>query len=381
MVDFDFHLPTKILLGKNKEQLIGKELKNNGIKKVLLVYGKGSIKKSGLYDIVINSLKKEQIEWIEFSGVSSNPLLSHAYKGIKTAKQNKVDGILAVGGGSVIDESKPIAVGAKTDDDIWDYYTGKDAKDALPIFTVVTLAASCSYMNHIGVITHDEKKIKTSMKSKLTIPKISIINPELFFTLPSDYIAYNAVDTISHVFEPYFTQKQGSELQDGIMESIIRSTIDTTDKILTNHKDYNAWTESIWDSSLAHSGLAIIGVSGHSYPNHMCEHSISALYNIPHGAGLSIIIPAWMKWYKSKNIDRFKKFANKIFNINDADQGITKLENWFKKIKSPTKLSEVDIHENDLNKIKDNIMILAKLWGLDKDYFEEDILQILKNSL
>lgn len=381
MVDFDFHLPVKILFGKNKEKLIGQQIKSYGIKKVLFLYGKGSIKRSGLYDIVIDSLKKENIEWVEYDGVSSNPFLSHAYKGIKLAKENNVEAVLAVGGGSVIDEAKPIAVGAKTTDDIWDYYIGKTTNDALPIFSIVTLAASCSYMNNVGVITHDEKKIKTSIKLDVAIPKVSIIDPELFFTLTPDYIAYSGVDTLSHVIEPYFTQKDGSELQNGIMESIIKSTIDTTNKILKNHKDYNAWSENIWASSMAHNKLAIIGVSGHSYPNHMIEHSLSALYNIPHGAGLSIVIPAWMKWYKTKNINKIEQFANKIFDIKDADQGISFLENWFKEIKSPIRLSEVNIEENELNAIADNIMQIAKLWGMDKDYNKEIILEILKISL
>ena len=381
MVDFDFHLPTKLLFGKNKEILIGKELKNYGIKKVLFLYGKDSIKKSGLYDIVIDSLKKENIDWVEFSGVSSNPLLSHAYQGIKIAKENNVEAILGVGGGSVIDESKTIAVGAKTNNDIWDYYTGKEVTIALPIFTIVTISASCSYINTVSVITHDEKKLKTPMKSKFTYPKVSIINPELSYTISSDYIAYSGVDIMSHVIEPYFTQKEGSELQDGIMESIIRATINTTNKLLKNHKDYNAWSENIWASTLAHSGLATIGVGGNNYPNHLIEHCLSALYNIPHGAGLSIIIPAWMKWYITKNIDRFEKFAEKIFNIKDAEQGISKLENWFQEIKSPTRLSQVNIKKDELYSIKDNIMALAKLWKIYEEYDEKIILDILEKAI
>lgn len=381
MIDFDYQIPTKILFGRDKEKLIGKEIKAYDIKKVLLLYGKGSIKKNGLYDIVIDCLKKENIEWIDYSGVSSNPLLSHAKEGIKIAKENNVDAILAVGGGSVIDESKGIAVGAKIKDDIWNYYLGKEAIESLPIFAIVTLAASCSYFNHISVLTYDEEKIKTSMKSKLIYPKVSIINPELFYSVNKDYIAYSGVDTLSHIIEPYFTQKDGSELQNGIMESIIRSTINTTNNLLKNNKDYNSWSENIWASSLAHSGLASIGVGGHSYPNHMFEHSISALYNIPHGAGLSIVIPAWMKWYKAKNIKKIEIFSKKIFGLSGADEGIKALENWFEKINSPTKLSQVNIKESGFNKLTDNIYSLAKLWKLDNEYNKEIILSVLKSAL
>ncbi len=378
MIDFDYQIPTKILFGREKEKLIGKEIKAYGIKKVLFLYGKDSIKKSGLYDRVIDCLKNDGIKWIEYSGVSSNPLLSHAKEGIKIAKENKVEAVLAVGGGSVIDESKGIAVGAKINDDIWNYYIGKEAIDALPIFAVVTLAASCSYFNHISVLTHDQEKIKTSMKSKLTYPKVSIINPEFFYSVKKEYIAYNGVDTLSHVIEPYFTQKEGSELQDGIMESIIRSIINTTDNLLKNSKDYNSWSENIWASSLAHSGLASIGVGGNSYPNHMFEHSISALYNVPHGAGLSIVIPAWMKWYKPQNIKRFEIFSRKIFGLTGADDGIKALEDWFEKINSPIRLSQVNIKENDFDKLADNIYSLAKLWKLDNQFDKEKILSVLK---
>ncbi len=378
MIDFDYQIPTKILFGREKEKLIGKEIKAYGIKKVLFLYGKDSIKKSGLYDRVIDCLKNDGIKWIEYSGVSSNPLLSHAKEGIKIAKENKVEAVLAVGGGSVIDESKGIAVGAKINDDIWNYYIGKEAIDALPIFAVVTLAASCSYFNHISVLTHDQEKIKTSMKSKLTYPKVSIINPEFFYPVKKEYIAYSGVDTLSHVIEPYFTQKEGSELQDGIMESIIRSIINTTDNLLKNSKDYNSWSENIWASSLAHSGLASIGVGGNSYPNHMFEHSISALYNVPHGAGLSIVIPAWMKWYKPQNIKRFEIFSRKIFGLTGADDGIKALEDWFEKINSPIRLSQVNIKENDFDKLADNIYSLAKLWKLDNQFDKEKILSVLK---
>lgn len=381
MIDFDYQIPTKILFGKEKEKLIGKEIKVYGIKKILFIYGKDSIKKSGLYDKVIDCLKNEGIKWIEYNGVSSNPILSHAKEGIKIAKENNVDAILAVGGGSVIDEAKCIAVGVKINDDIWDYYKGKEVIDTLSIFAIVTLAASCSYFNHISVLTHDEEKIKTSMKSKLIYPKVSIINPELFYSINKDYIAYSGVDTISHVIEPYFTQKDGSDLQDGIMESIIKSTIDTTNNLLKNNKDYNSWSENIWASSLAHSGLASIGVGGHSYPNHMFEHSISALYNVPHGAGLSIVIPAWMKWFKSKNIERFEKFSKRIFGLSSADDGIKALEKWFEKINSPTRLSQVNIKESIFNDLADNIYSLSKLWKLDNQYDKEIILSVLKLAL
>ena len=212
MTDFNFHLPVKILFGKDKEKQIGAELKSAGVNSVLLLYGGGSIKRSGLYDIVISSLNENSIKYIEYGGVSSNPLLSHAYKGIDLARETASEAVLAVGGGSVIDESKAIAAGSKTDTDVWEYYTGKDITDALPVFSIVTMAASCSYMNHIGVITHDEKKIKTSIKSKHVIPRVSIINPEYFYTISPDYLAYSSVDTISHVIEPYFTQRDGTEL-------------------------------------------------------------------------------------------------------------------------------------------------------------------------
>ena len=378
MYDFVFHNPTKIIFGRGRETLIGQELKDAGIAKVLLVYGRQSIKKSGLFDTVADSLGKAGITYTEHGGVVSNPVLSHTRQGIELAGKNKVEAILAVGGGSVLDEAKAIAVGATVDDDIWEYFTGKEVQSALPVFTVLTLAATGSEMNGNAVVTNEETKQKYNIGSPHVYPKVSILNPELTCTVPLDYTAYGAVDAIAHVIEAYFTKKPGTRLQDRLVESIIKTVIETTDIIMKDPPNYEARSELMWTATLALNGLTTAGVGTYNFPNHMLEHSLSALYNIPHGAGLSIVIPAWMKWYSEKNQEQFQRFSKKIFELEGEQAGIEALEKWFAKIGSPVRLVEVDIPAEDIDKIADNAHALATLWGIGGIYTKEVIAGILR---
>lgn len=377
MVDFNFQNPTRIIFGKGMEKEIGHILTEYKIKKVLFLYGGGSIKRSGLFKRVMERLAAENISVVEFGGVSSNPILDHAREAIQLAKTNYVDAILPVGGGSVIDEAKAVAVGAKTERDIWEFYTGTPVKDALPIFTIVTLAAACSHMNFISVLTNKETKVKTSMKSPCTYPKVSIMNPELTYSVPVKYKVYSAVDTISHAIEPYFTRTYGTGLQDGILESVINATIDSTKKILNDPEHYNAHAEYMWAATVAHNGFGNIGIGGFSYPNHMFEHPLSAIYDIPHGAGLSIVMPAWMKWYVKKIPHQFVRFAKKVFQLEKPEDGINALENWFVHIGAPTRLKDVGINPADIPMITEHIYNLGRLWGIADKYPEKVIAEIL----
>ncbi len=381
MKDFSYYNPTKIEFGRGKEKEIGRYIKEAGITKVLFVYGMQSIKKSGLYDETIISLKKYGVEYVELNNVVSNPLLSRVNDGIKLARETKIQAILGVGGGSVADTIKAIAVGVKYEGDVWDFFSNKAViKDALPVFTVMTLAATASEMNGNSVITHDETKEKFSIASVLVNPVVSVINPELMATVSKDYLAYSAVDAIAHVIEMYFTATYHSDFNSRLVESIIKSMMSTTEILLKNPDDYNARGEFAWIATQALNGLTPTGTEGGTFPNHMIEHALSALYNVPHGAGLSVVIPAWMKWHKNQNINQYQRFAREIFNLESADEGIYALEAWFKKIGSPVTLEALNVPKEDINAIAKNAYHIATVWGYSKDYAENDIIEILKKA-
>ncbi len=381
MNNFTYYNPTKIEFGKEKEKNIGEYLEQSGIKKVLLVYGGGSIKKNGLYSRIIDSLDKNNIEYEELSGVVSNPLLSKANEGIKLAKDHKVEAILGVGGGSVADSAKAIAAGAKYDGDVWDFFINKaQIKEALPVFTVMTLSATASEMNGNSVIINDETKQKYSIASVLLNPVVSVINPELMSTVSKEYLAYSAVDVISHCIEIYFTASTHPHFNSRIVEAIIKTVIETTEILLENPNDYDARAEFAWAAVQGLNGLTPAGTEGGSFPNHMIEHSLSALYNVAHGAGLAVVIPAWMKWYKEQNISQFKRFGKEIFNNDDENAGIENLENWFTKIGAPTTLEEAAIPRDGIEALAINANALANVWGMGELYSKETIIEILEKA-
>lgn len=381
MNNFTYYNPTKIEFGKNKENKIGKYLEQSGIKKVLLVYGGGSIKKNGLYNKIIGSLNKHDIEFEELSEVVSNPLLSKVNEGIKLAKENKITAILGVGGGSVADSAKAIAAGAKYDGDVWDFFINKaQISEALPVFTVMTLSATASEMNGNSVIINDNTKQKYSIASVLLNPVISVINPELMTTISKEYLAYSAVDVISHCIEVYFTARNHPHFNSRIVESIIKTVMEATEILLENPNDYDARAEFAWAAIQGLNGLTPAGTLGGSFPNHMIEHSLSALFNVPHGAGLSVVIPAWMKWYKEQNIVQFQRFAKEIFNNDDENVGIEKLEEWFAKIKAPVTLQELNIPRQSIEDLAINANELANIWGFGELYSKETIIEILEKA-
>jgi alcohol dehydrogenase YqhD (iron-dependent ADH family) len=384
MQNFIFENPTKIIFGKGQIGKTGREIAKFG-KKVLMVYGEGSIKKSGVYDQVVASLRDADIEIVEFPGARSNPVLSHVLKGVDVAREKGVDVVLAVGGGSVIDTAKTIAVGAKTDDDLWDFFTHKKAiKDALSLLTVVTLSASASEMNPAAVITNEEGSQKFSIRSPFIQPKTSILDPTALFTLSPSYSAYSAVDAIIHMLEGYFNNTEPeSAMQDRLVEAIMKTIMENTEVILKNPEDYNARANMMWSAILAFNGLTTAGMGTVSLPAHMIEHSLSALYNIAHGAGLSIVMPAWMSYIVGDNPSKYARLAREIFEVKEDDDlkagndGIKRLRDWFASIGSPVSLKDAGIPEGDIETIAENARELAKVWGL-KNYTEEVIADILK---
>lgn len=382
MRDFTYYNPTRIEFGKDKEKQIGKYIAEYGIKKVLITYGSNRIKNDGLFNTVINSLKENGIEFIELGGIQSNPILSKVYEGINLAKKENIDGILAVGGGSVLDSTKAISAGACSDEDVWNFFTfTQPIEKALPIFDIMTLAATGSEMNPSGVVTNEETKQKFFIYSTLLYPKVSIINPELQKTVSNDYLVYSAVDIIAHSIEGYFTASYHPDMISSYVETNIKTVMKTTNRLLKNSDDYDARGEFSWAATQALNASTTVGTKGVVYPNHMIEHALSALYNIPHGAGLSIVIPAWMKWYYKNNITQFERFAKEIFGKQTALEGIEALENWFKEIGSPLRLSEFDIKKNELDKIAENANTNGMFFGLNEIYTKEIIKEILELAI
>ena len=382
MENFTYFNPTKIEFGIGKEQMIGQYLAEYGIKKVLLCYGSDRIKRDGLFDTVSKSLSAHGIQYVECGGIVSNPVISKVRVAIASARSNQVDAVLSVGGGSVLDSAKAIAAGAPYDGDVWDLFIGKAGINAaLPVFDILTLAATGSEMNNGAVVTNEETKEKFAISSAYTYPKVSIVNPALMKTVSRDYLVYSASDIIAHAIEGYFTAKVQPRFQSRLIEAIINTVIETTETLLATPDDYNARAEFAWASTQALNGLTYAGTSGFSYPNHMIEHSLSALFNVPHGAGLSVVMPAWMKWYHGRNPSQFERFAKNVFGVATAEQGIAALEKWFNKIGTPTRLSQLGITEADMPVTIDNVLGNAKWFGIAEIYTHDIVANILENAL
>ncbi|MDH3982219.1 MAG: iron-containing alcohol dehydrogenase [Kiritimatiellaceae bacterium] len=384
MKAFEFHNPTHIVFGNGCIDEIGEKSGLSG-KRILLVYGQNSIKRNGVYDRIIKSLTAAGItEIVEYPGVRPNPVLSHLKAGIELAKTEKVEAIVAVGGGSVIDEAKGIAAGALYDGDIWGLYNGSFAPEkALPLVAVLTIPATGSEMNGGAVITNDETREKFGAFAAVLYPKVSFMDPEITHSLPADYTAYGAVDAISHLIEGYFTGEDAwSPIQDRYVEGLVKTIMEATDRILANLEDNDARATLMWAATLAWNGLAPSGVGAMAFPNHMIEHPLSGRYNVAHGAGLSIVIPAWMRFAVEKNPAKFAQFAANVFGIeasNEKEQalnGVDALKAWFQKIGSPVSLAESNIPAEDIPQIADDALHLGKAWGMT-DYSKEDVVRIL----
>ena len=379
MQDFTFYNPTRIEFGKGKETNIGQYVKEFGVDSVLILYGSERIKNDGLFERVTTSLEAQGISFEAVGGVISNPVISRVRDAVKVVKENKLQGIVAVGGGSVADSAKAIAAGAKYGGDTWDFFIGKaTVKDAIPVFTIMTLAATGSEMNPYGVVTNEETQQKFNLGGPSLFPKVSVINPELMATVTPDYLAYSAVDIFSHCLDLYFTAKVFPEFTAALIENILETVMRTTATLQKNPDDYDARGEFAWASTMALNGNTFTGVAGNSFDTHMIEHAMGGLYNVPHGAGLAVVLPAWMQAIKNDNPSRFERFAEKLFGIADADGGIRKLTEWFSSIGAPVTFSEAGLAADAVAPIAENAFEIAKIWGMDQRYSKERIANILK---
>lgn len=381
MKAFTYHNPTRIEFGKGKEKNIGQYIAEYGVKKVLIVYGSERIRKSGLFDTVARSLTDNGIKYEALGGVQSNPILSKVYEGVALAKSTGAEAVLAVGGGSVLDSSKAIAAGAVYEGDVWDFFTYKSVPNqALKIFDIITLAATGSEMNNFAVVTKEETKEKFSLAGAATYPTVSVINPELQASVTSEYLVYSAADIFAHSLDMYLSANHLPAYMAGYVENILKTVIRTTEILLADPANYEARAEFAWAATQALNFTTFCGVENNRFDTHFIEHTLSAEYNIAHGAGLSIVMPAWMKWQKNNLPERFVQFAKNMFNAEGADAGIEALKQWYQKIGTPVTLKEGNIPEEDIPMLVEKLSGVAKMWGAETLYTKEMITTVLENA-
>lgn len=360
MLDFIYNAPTTVHFGKDKEKQVGKIIAQLGYKKIMMQYGKNSIKKSGLYDTVIGSLNEYGITVVEVSGVDPNPKVDFVRKAVKLAKETGVELILAVGGGSVIDSCKMTALGAKSDADVWDFSMGKVVPvDALPVGCILTISAAGSEMSNSAVLTNTELCMKKGFTTEFNRLKFAICNPELTYTVGKFQTACGIVDIMSHTMERYFTDCPPTPLTDGIAESLLRSVISSGKTVMENPTDYNARATIMWASSLSHNSLTGCGRENY-LAVHQLEHALSGEYDfVAHGAGLAILTPAWAKFVYKHAIPRFAQFARNVWGVTETDDekacidGITEMENFFKSLDMPTTIRELGIEKSAIDRLSD----------------------------
>lgn len=389
MEDFEFQCPTKIIFGRGVEKKVGEEVAKYS-RKILFHYGGGSIKRIGLYDRVVQSLREAGVEFIELPGVKPNPRLSLVKKGIRICRDEKIDFILAVGGGSVIDSAKAIAVGVPYDGDVWDFYTRKaEPREALPVGVVLTIPGAGSEASPSSVITNEEDLNKLSLTTELLRPRFAFMNPEVTFTVPPYQTACGIADIMAHVMERYFTNVRNTDLTDGLCEATLKTVVKNALIVLREPYNYDARAEIMWASTIAHNDLLETGRIA-DWASHIIEHEISGLYDVPHGAGLAVVFPNWMKYVYRNRLEKFVQFAVRVWNIDPdfenpdktALEGIERLRSFFKQIGLPTTLKELGIPGDKLEYMasrctKQGSSKIGNLVKLGK----EDVLNILLSAL
>ena len=372
MDNFTFCNPTKIVFGKDMEYEVGKLVKEYGGTNVLLHYGSSSAIKSGLIDRVKKALDLDGIKHIELGGVKPNPRASLVYEGIKLCKENNIDFILAVGGGSVIDSSKAIGMGVCYNGDFWDIYAGKyNPVETLKVGTILTIAAAGSETSGSSVITNEEFGLKRGFTSDLIRPKFSILNPALTATLPAYQTACGATDIIAHVFERYFTNTKEVETSDRLCEAVVLSMINTVPKVLKDLTNYDYRANLMWAGTIAHNDLIGEGRS-QDWNSHGLEHELSALYDVAHGAGLAVVMPHWMKYVIDHDPVRFQQMATRIFGVKktnnpkaDGLKGIKKFQEFLASIGMPLTFKDLGAKKKDI----DHLVKMLGVNGKARDGF------------
>jgi len=358
MDNFTFYAPTYFIFGKEGENSTGKYVKRFGGSKVLIHYGGGSVVRSGLLDRVKASLKEESIEYVELGGVKPNPRSGLVYEGIDLCRKEKVDFILAVGGGSTIDSSKAIAAGVPYEGDFWDYYQGKDVTEALPIGTILTISAAGSEGSPDSVITNENGMYKRGASGEALRPFFSILNPELTQTLPPFQTACGITDIMAHLFERYFTTTQEVEVTDRMIEGLLLTMVHEAPSAIQNPDDYQARANIMWAGMMAHNNSCGVG-RVQDWASHDMEHELSATYDCAHGAGLAVVFPAWMAYNMKHDVNRFAQLAVRVWGRqmdfshpeNTAKEGIDALRHFLKSIGMPLNFTELGAKKEDIEKM------------------------------
>ena len=367
MRDFELQLDTRYIFGKGKEQRVGEEVKKHSTN-ILLHYGQGSIKRTGLYDTVRKSLEDAGVTVTELSGVKPNPRLSLVKEGIQLCREKGIGFILAVGGGSVIDSAKAIAMGVEYDGDVWDFYTGAKPSDALPVGTVLTIPAAGSEGSPNTVITNQDTGEKKGTGAQCLRPVFSILDPELTYTLPDYQTACGIVDMMAHIFERYFVNDDNTDVTDELCEGVLRVIKRNAYRVFKEPKDYDCRANLMWASTIAHNGMLNTATGHGDWATHGIEHEISAHNDMAHGAGLAIMFPAWMRYVKERNPKRFERFFANVFG------SVEDLEKFFKDIGMPVRH---DLDDDTMRKMARKATDGGKI-GTYLPLGEEDVYQIYK---
>lgn len=383
MDNFTFYAPTYFDFGKGAEAHVGQLIRRFGGTKVLLHYGGGSIKRSGLYDRVTKCLKEEKIDYVELGGVKPNPRSGLVYEGIELCKKESVDFILAVGGGSTIDSSKAIAAGTCYDGDFWDFYEKKATiEKALPIGTILTIAAAGSEGSMNTVINNEETGFKKGAASEHLRPKFSIMNPELTCTLPPYQSAAGATDIMIHICERYFSNTEEVEITDRLCEAVLKTMIYEAPRIIEDPNNYEARANIMWAGMLAHNNVCGVG-RVQDWASHHIEHELSAMYDVTHGAGLAVITPAWMRYVLKINPHKLVQFATRVWEIEPQEtdeatalKGIEAFEAFLKKIGMPLTFEEIGAKAEDIDRLTEKLLGNRKTEGNYVKLASDDVKKI-----
>ena len=391
MYNFNYYTPTKVVFGKNTEDKCGELVKEQGCKKVMIHYGSGSVKRTGLLDKVKASLDEAKIDYIELGGAVPNPRLSLVYEGIELAKKEGVDFILAVGGGSAIDSAKAIGYGVANEGDVWDFYDKKrQATGCLPIGVVLTIAATGSEMSNSSVITKEDGWIKRGYRNDYGRPRFAIMNPELTMTLPDYQTACGCTDILMHTMERYFTNGGNMEITDSIAEGLMRTVIENARILINDPKNYDARAEVMWAGSLSHNGLTGCGTDGGDWACHQLEHELGGMFDVAHGAGLAAVWGSWARYVMDARPERFAKFAVNVMGVEPGEddmatalRGVEKMEEFYRQIEMPVCISDmdVDLTEEQMRELAEKCSHFGKRTvGCVKKLDKEDMYQIYRKA-
>jgi len=388
MLNFEYNIPTRLYFGRGEVVSLAHELKGK-YKRVLIVTGSGSVKSNGIFDQVLTQVKKAGLDYREHSGIQPNPRLKSVYEGIQICRDSDIDLVLGVGGGSVIDASKAIAAGAKYDGDCWDFFINKASPEsALDIGCVLTLAATGTESNGNSVITREDTKRKLALYTPHIQPRFSILDPEYTFTVDRYNTAAGVVDIIAHIFEQYFSHTESCDVQDGIAEALIKVCVKYGPIVLESPNDYDARSNIMWAGTLALNGLIGMGKEA-DWASHGIEHELSAIYDISHGVGLSIIIPNWLKHVLSnKTVSKIATYGINVWSIDPkkdlmdiADEAISRTRDFFKSLGMPQSLKEVGIPKDMFKEMANNAIDHYGEVGSFKKLNKQDIVDILNSAL